>query len=102
VAVNMATERMPAALRSVLAVVVQILMAVVCLFMITKGMKLCMTTWNQFLGEMPSLRVGISYLPIPLGGVLTLIFVVEKLFLGDQSHRRVVRFDVIEESEGAA
>jgi hypothetical protein len=34
--------------------------------------------------------------------VLTLIFVVEKLFLGDQSHRRVVRFDVIEESEGAA
>jgi TRAP-type C4-dicarboxylate transport system permease small subunit len=101
-AVNMATERMPVALRSALAVLVQILMAVVCLFMIIKGMKLCMTTWNQFLGEMPSLRVGISYLPIPLGGVLTLIFVLEKLFLGDQSHRRAVSYEVIESSEEAA
>jgi hypothetical protein len=34
--------------------------------------------------------------------VLTLMFVLEKLFLGDQSHRRVVRFDLVEESEGAA
>jgi hypothetical protein len=31
-----------------------------------------------------------------------LIFVLEKLFLGDQSHRAVMRFDVVEASEGAA
>ena len=53
-------------------------------------------------GEIPSLRVGISYLPIPIGGIVTLIFVLERMFLGDQSHRSVMRFDVIEESEGAA
>jgi hypothetical protein len=41
-------------------------------------------------------------MPIPVGGVLTLIFVLEKLLLGDQSNRRVVRFDHVEENEGAA
>ena len=101
-AVAMATERMSPQLRQAAAVLVQILMAVVCVFMTTKGFKLCATTWNQFLGDMPFLRVGISYLPIPIGGILTLIFVLEKLFLGDQSHRRVVRFDLLEESEEAA
>ena len=101
-AVSMAVDRMPAAVRQAAAVLVQILMAIVCIFMAVKGWKLCMTTWNQFLGEMPGVRVGISYLPIPIGGVITLIFVLEKLFLGDQSHRRVVRFDLVEESEGAA
>jgi TRAP-type C4-dicarboxylate transport system permease small subunit len=101
-AVNMATDRMPPALRNAAAVLVQLLMAIVCLFMAVKGWKLCANTWNQFLGEMPGLRVGVSYLPIPLGGVLTLLFVLEKLFLGDQSHRRAVRFDLVEDSEGAA
>ncbi|MEG5266875.1 TRAP transporter small permease [Pseudomonas sp. JDS28PS106] len=101
-AVSMAVDRMPPAIRQGAAVLVQILMAIVCIFMAVKGWKLCMTTWNQFLGEMPSVRVGISYLPIPIGGVITLIFVLEKLFLGDQSHRRAVRFDLVEESEGAA
>ena len=100
-AVSMAVERMPAMLRKQAAVLVQILMVIVCLFMTVKGFKLCMTTWNQFLGEMPGLRVGISYLPIPLGGIVTLIFVLEKLVLGDQSHRRAVRFDIVEASEEA-
>ena len=101
-AVAMAVDRMPAQVRKLAALAVQILMAVVALFMIFKGFKLCATTWNQFVGELPFLRVGISYLPIPIGGIMTLIFIVEKLFLGDQSHRAVMRFDVIEESEGAA
>ncbi|MEE4920748.1 TRAP transporter small permease [Pseudomonas alliivorans] len=101
-AVAMAVDRMPVQLRNVAVVIVQILMAIVALFMIFKGFKLCATTWNQFLGELPGLRVGISYLPIPIGGIVTLIFVLERMFLGDQSHRSVMRFDVIEESEGAA
>ena len=100
-AVSMAVERMPPMLRKQAALLVQVLMVVVCLFMAVKGFKLCATTWNQFLGEMPSLRVGISYLPIPIGGLVTLVFVLEKLFLGDQSHRCAVRFDIVEASEEA-
>ncbi|MCU0074274.1 TRAP transporter small permease [Pseudomonas koreensis] len=101
-AVAMLTDRMPPPLRKTMSIVSQLLMATICLFMTIWGSKLCLSTWNQFMSAMPTLRVGITYMPIPLGGALTLVFVLEKLLLGDQSNRRVVRFDLVEESEGAA
>lgn len=101
-AVNMLTDRLPAPLHGLIALLVQLLMVVVCLFMTWYGAKLCITTWNQFLASLPGVRVGMTYAPIPVGGVLTLFFVLEKLVLGDQSHRKVVRFDLVEENEGAA
>ncbi|MDQ3201107.1 MAG: TRAP transporter small permease [Pseudomonadota bacterium] len=101
-AVAMVTDRMSPKLRNTMSIVSQVLMATICLFMTIWGAKLCMSTWNQFMSALPTLRVGITYMPIPVGGLLTLIFVLEKLLLGDQSNRRVVRFDLVEESEGAA
>ncbi|MEO8640166.1 TRAP transporter small permease [Pseudomonas sp.] len=101
-AVAMLTDRMPPEVRQAMSIVSQLLMATICLFMAIWGTKLCMSTWNQFMSALPTLRVGITYMPIPIGGVLTLVFVLEKLLLGDQSNRRVVRFDLVEESEGAA
>ena len=101
-AVAMLTDRMAPELRKTMSLISQLLMATICLFMAIWGTKLCMSTWNQFMSALPTLRVGITYMPIPVGGVLTLIFVLEKLLLGDQSNRRVVRFDLVEESEGAA
>ncbi|WP_271410447.1 TRAP transporter small permease [Pseudomonas sp. Q1-7] len=101
-AVNMLTDRLPPNLKQAASLLVQVLMALICLFMAIWGAKLCATTWNQFVASLPSLRVGLTYAPIPIGGVLTLIFVLEKLLLGDQSHRRVVQFDLVEENEGAA
>ena len=101
-AVAMLTDRMQPSVRHWVSILTQIFMAIICLFMTIWGIKLCVATWNQFLGSLPALRVGVTYLPIPVGGFLTLIFVLEKLFLGDQSNRRVVRFDLVEESEGAA
>ena len=101
-AVAMLTDRMPPGVRNAMAIVSQLLMATICLFMTIWGTKLCLSTWNKFMSAMPTLRVGITYMPIPIGGVLTLIFVLEKLLLGDQSNRHVVRFDIVEENEGAA
>lgn len=101
-AVAMVTDRLPPNLRKTMSIVSQLLMATICLFMTIWGAKLCASTWNQFMSALPTLRVGITYMPIPLGGALTLIFVVEKLLFGDQSNRRVVRFDMVEENEGAA
>ncbi|NWA00979.1 TRAP transporter small permease [Pseudomonas gingeri] len=101
-AVAMLTDRMSPPLRSGAAILAQVLMATICLFMTIWGAKLCASTWNQFMSALPTLRVGITYMPIPMGGGLTLIFVLEKLLLGDQSQRRVVRFDLVEENEGAA
>ena len=101
-AVAMVTDRLPPGLRKATSLLVQLLMVVVCVFMTFYGTKLCMTTWNQFLATLTSVRVGMTYAPIPVGGVLTLMFVLEKLMLGDQSDRKVMRFDLLEESEGAA
>ncbi|WP_338919115.1 TRAP transporter small permease [Pseudomonas silesiensis] len=101
-AVAMLTDRMTPQVRRTMSIVSQLLMATICLFMTVWGTKLCISTWNQFMSALPTLRVGITYMPIPVGGLLTLIFVLEKLLLGDQSNRRVVRFDLVEESEGAA
>ncbi|MGE8466244.1 MAG: TRAP transporter small permease [Pseudomonas putida] len=101
-AVAMITDRLPPLQRKVVGLLVQVLMILVCVFMTYYGAKLCITTWNQYLASLPGIRVGMTYAPIPVGGVLTLIFVVEKLLLGDQSNRKVVRFDLAEESEGAA
>ncbi|MFG0407839.1 TRAP transporter small permease [Pseudomonas sp. NY5710] len=101
-AVAMITDRLPPLQRRLVALLVQVLMVLVCLFMTWYGTQLCITTWNQFLASLPSVRVGMTYAPIPVGGVLTLVFVLEKLLLGDQSHRKVVRFDQLEENEGAA
>lgn len=101
-AVAMITDRLPEPVRRLVAVFTQLLMVGVCVFMTWYGFKLCVTTWNQYMASLPSVRVGMSYAPIPVGGVLTLIFVLEKLLLGDQSQRKVVRFDLVEENEGAA
>ena len=101
-AVAMVTDRLNPNMRRIMSIVSQILMGIICLFMTIWGAKLCLSTWNQFMSAIPTLRVGITYMPIPIGGALTLIFVVEKLLLGDQSNRRVVRFDLVEENEGAA
>lgn len=101
-AVAMVTDRLQPNMRRTMSIVSQVLMGTICLFMTIWGTKLCLSTWNQFMSALPTLRVGITYMPIPLGGALTLIFVLEKLLLGDQSNRRVVRFDLVEENEGAA
>ena len=81
---------------------VQILMGIICLFMTIWGVKLCAATWNQFMSTLPTLRVGITYSPIPIGGAITLLFVIERIIFGDQSHRRAVNYELVEDSKEAA
>jgi TRAP-type C4-dicarboxylate transport system permease small subunit len=39
-------------------------------------------TWHQYLAEFTWLRTGISYLPVPVGGAITLLFIIERVWLG--------------------
>jgi TRAP-type C4-dicarboxylate transport system permease small subunit len=78
-----------------------VLMALVSLFMAYYGTKLCIQTWGQYIGEIPWMPVGATYLPLPLGGVFTLIFVLERMVLGHQGGREVVTYDH-EKIEGEA
>ena len=50
------------------------------LFMLVWGIKLVDTTWFQSIAEFPIVSAGMAYLPIPVGGALTTLFVIERLW----------------------
>ena len=51
--------------------------------MVVWGARDCSrAAWQQVIAEFPTLSVGVTYLPIPIGGAVTLLFVVERLLIG--------------------
>jgi len=58
-------------------------MAVIALFMIKWGVQLVQAVWHNTIAEFPELSVGVTYIPIPLAGVVMLLFVIERLWLGE-------------------
>jgi TRAP-type C4-dicarboxylate transport system permease small subunit len=48
------------------------------LFMLVWGLKLVEATWYQSIAEFPIVTAGMAYLPIPIGGALTTLFVLER------------------------
>ena len=93
IAVAMLVERLPAGLQRPLAGLVHLLMLAVALFMLYYGTRLCFATWGQTIGELPMIPVGLSYTPVPIGGLVTALFVIEHIFCGSQSERAIVTFD---------
>src|SRR5689334_3686568 len=63
---------LPPQLQRLCAVVVELLMALIALFMIVWGASLVATTWQNSIADFPELSVGVTYLPIPLGGAILL------------------------------
>jgi TRAP-type C4-dicarboxylate transport system permease small subunit len=68
-------------------------------FMLGYGVHLCQVTWGNTIAEFPSLSVGVVYMPIPLGGLLTLLFIVEKMWLGEPPKDDVMYSDAPAELE---
>lgn len=101
IAVAMMTDRLPPALQTICRWLVDLLMLSICLFMVVYGGKLCMETMGQTLAELTWLPVGISYLPMPIGGLITLLFVVERMAFGGQHGRAVTTYDHVVEEAGA-
>src|SRR6266702_4773917 len=75
-------DHLPAQWRALLDIVVQLLMAVIAVFMIVWGERLVEVTWHNTIGDFPSLSVGVTYLQIPIGGVCLLLFIIERIFIG--------------------
>jgi TRAP-type C4-dicarboxylate transport system permease small subunit len=73
---------LPARLQRVSAFAVEMLMALIALFMVNWGAKLVVATWQNSIPDFPSLSVGVTYLPIPLGGAILFLFVVERVTIG--------------------
>lgn len=61
---------------------IELCMLITNLFMLVWGIKLVEATYFQVIAEFPILSVGVSYLPIPLGGGLTALFVIERMLTG--------------------
>jgi TRAP-type C4-dicarboxylate transport system permease small subunit len=90
-------DKLPPPLRILLDLLVQLLMALIAIFMIVWGIRLVEVTWYNTIADFPFLSVGVTYLPIPVGGVCLLLFIIERIFLGAPadpiSHNQVTPFD---------
>jgi TRAP-type C4-dicarboxylate transport system permease small subunit len=69
--------------KSLLGWMLEICMLATNLFMVVWGLKLVQATWYQSIAEFPLVTAGMTYLPIPIGGGLTVLFVVERLLTQD-------------------
>ena len=63
--------------------VAEVGMVIVALFMIKWGIQLVQTTWYNTIAEFPELSVGITYMPIPIAGLVLLLFIIERLWCGE-------------------
>ena len=80
--VTVAVSLLPPIGQTIVNLLADGVMAAMCLFMVVWGERLVATTWYQSIAEFPSLSVGLTYLPIPIGGVITLLFVIERVLIG--------------------
>ena len=75
-------DQLPTPYRKLLDLLVQLLMALIALFMIVWGESLVEVTWYNTIADFPFLSVGVTYLPIPIGGACLLLFIIERLLIG--------------------
>ncbi len=68
--------------RRLIEPIAEALTALLSLFMMIWGARLVAATWHQSIAEFPALSVGVTYLPIPIGGAITLLFVAERVLIG--------------------
>ncbi len=92
IAVTIITDRVPPKAQVVLARIVDVLMGLIALFIIYYGgdRVIFFMGTKQSLATFPDLQVYWTYLPIPLGSLATLLFVIEAALFGSQHRRPVV------------
>ncbi len=73
---------LPDRLRGLADFAAQALVGVFALFMAYFGAKLVLVTWHNTIPDFPALSVGLTYLPIPVGGAILFLFVVERTVFG--------------------
>jgi len=80
--VSFFVKLMPAFWQRFFDALAEVAMIAMSVFMIVWGAKLVIATWNNSIAEFPDLSVGVTYLPIPLGGAVLFLFVVERMVCG--------------------
>ena len=80
--VGLAVNALPAPLRRASETLVDLLMGLIAAFMVIWGARLCEATWGNTIADFPFLSTGVTYLPIPVGGAILFLFVIERMTLG--------------------
>ena len=93
VAVEALLNAVPPRVRRAMLWGVDACMAAIALFMLGYGAHLCVITQYQTMAEFPGLSVAIVYAPIPLAGLLTLLFLIERVWLGSPPKSSVMYSD---------
>jgi TRAP-type C4-dicarboxylate transport system permease small subunit len=99
IAVEALVNAVPPGVKTAMGWAVYACMLLTAAFMFGYGIHLCQLTWGNSMAEFPGLSVGIVYMPIPVGGLLTLLFIIEKIWLGDPPKTDVMFSDQAVELE---
>ena len=83
IGVKIIPDLLGGAARTAIGWFIELAMAFTNLFMLVWGISLVQTTWHSALADFPVITAGFSYLPVPLGGAITTLFVIERLWKGD-------------------
>jgi len=78
---------------------VDLCMAATALFMLGYGVQLCLVTRYSTMAEFPGLSQAVVYLPIPIAGLLTLLFLIERIWVGDPPATSIMYSDQATELE---
>ena len=81
ISLRMFVDMLPPFLKPLQRHFVNLLMVSICLFMVGYGASLVKTTYFQAYPEFQYIRVGVAYSAIPIGGLITLLFVIEQVFI---------------------
>ncbi|WP_039056941.1 TRAP transporter small permease [Enterobacter sp. Bisph1] len=90
IAVSMLIDRLSEPLQKICAVIADLMMLAISLFILWYSATLCAELWEQPVAEFPLFTAGQTYLPLPIGSAVTLLFIFEKMLFGAQYHRPVV------------
>ena len=74
-------------------------MGATAIFMLVYGIQLCRVTQYSSMAEFPGLSQAVVYLPIPIAGLLTLLFLIERIFVGDPPKTSIMYRDQASELE---
>ena len=88
----------PAARRGMLWAV-DLCMGATALFMFGYGIQLCIVTRYSTMAEFPGLSQAVVYLPIPVAGLFTLLFLIERVWVGDPPKTSLMYTDQAAELE---
>ena len=99
IAVEALLNAVPPNVRATMKWGVHLCMTLTAAFMLVYGAHLCQLTWYNTMAEFPALRVGFVYMPIPVAGLLTLLFILEKVWLGEPPKTDVMYSDQAVELE---